>query len=119
MSAVPQSPLIGILERNITLQFSEGNDLPPITPADIEWRFAPIGGSAITISSSPDSHYIFSDDKLSLTIIVLSLDDEGVYELMGTTIAGSTSANISLDVQGSILFSMTYKTVLIAYLSQV
>ena len=100
MTPLPPSPLIGIVERNITLQFSEGNDLPPVTPADITWLFTPVDGSAIPISSNPDIKYTFSSDMLSLTITALALADEGDYELVVRTIAGNASANIILDIQG-------------------
>ena len=52
------------------------------------------------ILNSNDSHYIFSSDRRSLSIIDLSTDDTGLYTLLAVNPAGVHSDSIYLDVQG-------------------
>ena len=56
-----------------------------------------------TITSDSNVRYTFSDDMLSLTIDALVATDGGSYILEATTIAGSRSATILLDVQSTYL----------------
>ena len=102
MAAVSSSPLIGAQGTSVTLQFSISDDLPPVKLFDIVWRFTPFGSSAMQLITS-NGRYIFSDDMLSLTIGELIVSDEGSYTLEATTIAGSSSATIFLDVQSMCL----------------
>ena len=98
MAVVSSSPLIDAEGASVTLQFSISNDLPPVTSTDIVWLFTPVGSSTMQVIS-PNARYSFSDDMLSLTIGALTEMDEGSYTLEATTIAGSDSDTIFLDVQ--------------------
>ena len=102
VTAVSSSPLIGAQNTSVTLQFSVSDDLPPVTSTNIVWRFTPVGSSVMQTITS-DGRYIFSDDMLSFTIEALVATDEGSYNLEATTIAGSSSATIFLDVQSMYL----------------
>ena len=102
VTAVSSNPLIGAQNTSVTLQFSISNDLPPVTSTDVVWRFTPFGSSVMQTITS-DGRYIFSDDMLSLAIEALIATDEGSYTLEATTIAGSDSATIVLDVQSTYL----------------
>ena len=103
--AFSNSPVIGALGTTVTLQFSISDDLPPVISSGIVWQFTPVGSSAMQpITSS--GRYTFSDDMLSLTIGTLIAVDEGSYTLEATTIAGSDSATIFLDVQSTYLIKL-------------
>ena len=100
---IPDSnTLIGVLGRSVTLEFFIFEDLPPVTVNETSWQFTSSVGSstAQNITSASNVRYDFSDDMLSLTIGALTAMDEGSYTLEATTIAGSDSATITLDVQG-------------------
>ena len=97
MVGVPGNETIGVEERNVTLTFAISDDLPSVTPADIQWY---LDDSTQPITTSSDMRYTFSDDMLSLTIEQLTLTDEGLYALEATTQAGSGRGQIFLDVQG-------------------
>ena len=103
VTAVSSSPLTGTQGTSVTLQFSVSDDLPSVNSSDIVWRFTPFGSSAMQLNAS-NERYIFSDNMLSLTIGGLAVSDEGRYTLEATTIAGSSSATIFLDVQSTRLY---------------
>ena len=114
VAAVSSNSLIGAQNTSVTLQFSISNDLPPVTSTDIVWRF---GSSGMQLNTS-SGRYIFSDDMLSLTIEALIATDEGSYTLEATTIAGSDSATIILDVQSTYLNKKLFGDLLVLMANQ-
>ena len=103
VEAVSVSPVLGIKGLSTTLQFSVSADaLPPVIPANVEWRFNPISGPVVTLTQSSSVRYAFSADMLSLTITGLVSADEGTYTLIASTIAGSDSAAIHMFVRGTV-----------------
>ena len=92
---------------NITLSFEISNANPVVMSNSIIWSFTPATGSAIEINSSP--HYIFSFDRLNLTIVGVTVGDQGSYSMRATNPAGSFSASVSLTVYGKHV-SFTLKT---------
>lgn len=83
------SPIVGVVGSNITIQFNITGDIPPVNSSNIYWS---INGS--------NERFIFSADRLSLTIIELSFHDEGSYGLTATNPAGTSNNTIYLDIQG-------------------
>ena len=113
---VPVSPssLIGVLGRSVTLQFSISDDLPPVTLNEILWQFTSVRSSTVqNITSASNTRYDFSDNMLSLTIGALTAMDEGSYALEASTIAGSNSATIILDVQGILCLQIWFGQLLL------
>ena len=89
-----QENIVGLIKNDITLRFSIEDASPPILLEDIQWSF---DGAEL---QEDGEHLFFSVDRLAVTIVNLSLSDEGVYSLMATNPAGSDSATIRVDVQG-------------------
>ena len=111
---VSPSPLIGVLGRSVTLQFSISDDLPPVTSNEILWQFTSVRSSTVqNITSASNTRYDFSDNMLSLTIGALTTMDEGSYTLEASTIAGSNSATIFLVVQGILCLQIWFGQLLL------
>lgn len=62
---------------------------------EIVWSF-----DNTTITEADDSRYMFSDDRLSLTITGVQVSDGGTYTVTVTNIAGSDSAVFLVTVNG-------------------
>lgn len=62
----------------------------------IQWFFTPASGPEQEIF--PTEHYVFSPDRLTLTVITVTLADEGTYTIRASNIAGSDSDNVSITV---------------------
>ena len=88
------SPVIGVNGSSITLIFTITEDNPPVVLDEIQWLF---NGTVL----SAGNRVSFSMDRRSVTITQLQvLLDEGIYTLIATNPAGTTSASIFLNVQG-------------------
>lgn len=70
---------------------------PPVDSNDITWMF--VGADGIQ-DGSVFSNGIFSMDRTAFTIRKVEFHHEGVYIFTASNDAGSTNANVSLDVQG-------------------
>jgi netrin-G3 ligand len=104
-----KSRVIGEVNSTILLSFALYNAAPPVDISNIQWRFSadfsndPYTGSQdITDFMSRDgfSTYIFSSDKLSLSIIGINQMDEGRYYLIATNPAGTRFNYIDFIVHG-------------------
>ena len=94
------SPIVGVVGSNVTLQFNITGDIPPVNSSDIYWF---INGSSLRVNE----RFMFSTDRLSLTITDLSFHDEGSYHLTASNPAGTSNNSIYVDIQG--------KNVLLSY----
>ncbi len=75
------------------------DDSPTVLPQDTVWTF---NGDIIR----ENSYVVFSEDRLSLTLINLNTTDEGVYIVTVSNPAGSDSVNITLDIQGTCIATL-------------
>ena len=71
-----------------------------MTPSDIEWKFQDSSNEETEIL--PTVRYIFSEDKLSLTIYDIHEEDEGQFILIATNVLGQDQASIQLVVDGEL-----------------
>lgn len=94
VSLVAPSPIIGVLNKSVTIQFNITMDNPKVTPDDIEWLF---NG---TLIQEDGQKVFFSSTKLLITINNLTLSDEGVYTLIAGNPAGTDRADAFLDIKG-------------------
>ena len=90
---------IGVKGRNITFSFSITGDEPRIAPEDIKWFFM----SKEIVASTK---FMISNNKLTLTITNLTLDDEGNYTINATNIIGTGTSSLFLDVEGMMLLKI-------------
>ena len=75
--------------------------------ATIKWMFS---GNAI----STNSKYTIADNSTQLNIDIVNTSDAGIYYCQATNIAGSSTAAITLQVQG-LLFWSIYMCIMIDY----
>ena len=96
--------VVGVELRDIQLTFNISRDLPPVRVEDIQWLFQQQGESSpvVIIPGEQPGYYMFSDDRLSLTINILMLNDSGNYTVEASNIVGTGSASVFLDVQSKI-----------------
>ena len=91
--------VIGIEGTSLTLQFFIADADPPITLNNIFWSLTLLGGP-MDITNSQSPHYVFSDDKLSLTILQLTTAQGGLYTFSAANSAGVTSESILVEING-------------------
>ena len=89
----------GIEGTSLTLQFFIDNADPPITLDNIFWSLTLLGVPE-DITNSQSQHYVFSEDKLSLTILQLTAALEGEYTFSAANSAGVTSESIVVEING-------------------
>ena len=87
---------IGVEFHNRLLTVNVTRDLPKVTPSDIQWYFQRQGERHLLVSND---HYTISSDRLSLTLVNLSLNDSGNYIVEASNIVGTGIATVSLEVQ--------------------
>ena len=98
---VPPGRYIKVVGQSITLRFNISNDLPPVTLDGIQWTFESSNGSTteLTLTRTPDAHYTFSEDMLSLHVGPLTKLDRGTYTMTATNTAGIGSGSIFLEIE--------------------
>ena len=89
----------GIEGTSLTLQFFISDADPPIMLDGISWTLTSLGVSE-DITNSQDQHYVFSVDRLSLTILHLTSGQEGVYTFSAANSAGVTSQSVVVALNG-------------------
>ena len=89
----------GIEGSSLTLQFFISDADPAITLDGISWSLTSVGVSE-DITDSQSQHYVFSADKLSLTILQLTAGQEGVYTFSAANSAGVTSESVTVVLNG-------------------
>ena len=78
-------------------------DLPTVQINDIRWFFQRTGNS-VREEITPSSHFLFSNDRLTLTIFNLTTQsDNGNYTVEASNIVGTGSDTVALDVQSKLL----------------
>ena len=98
--------LVAVVNQSVVISFTVYDASPEIT--NVVWTFVNSSGySGLLYPNSNSQKYIFSSDLLSVTISFVELSDEGKYSVMVENPAGSSSAVVTVDVQG--LFSCVVK----------
>ena len=92
--------MIVLLNTSLLLSFTIYNASPPVRTNHIKWVFTSTNKSHVTISSTHDSRYKFTDDLLTLTINNVIFDDEGNYQISVFNEAGNDMANVAVIVEG-------------------
>ena len=77
----------------ISFNITEAN--PQVLSSDILWTF-----NGAEIENENETRYIFSLDRLSLTINMLMLSDEGIYRMTAFNPAGSEYDETFINVEG-------------------
>ena len=93
--------VIGVQFRDTQMTFTVTRDLPKVTQVGIRWFFTQQGVNTrreIVPGDQPD-HYVFSNDRLTLSIMLLNLSDSGTYTVEASNIVGTGSALANLNVQ--------------------
>ena len=100
---VTSSPTVALWNTSFTLTFTVTMSRPPITPSHITWEFISLSGvREILPRSNSDPHYVFSDDRRSLTLSSVRLNDTGQYILIANNDGGRALASIQIqEVQGN------------------
>ena len=91
--------LTAIEGTSVILQFFIDDADPPIMLDNIFWSLTSLGVS-MDITNSQSPHFVFSEDKLSLTILQLTAAQEGRYTFSAANSAGVTSESIVLEING-------------------
>lgn len=90
-------------DRETTLDFSITGASPDVEPADIEWHFESNHlNLSVVLNATDNDHYYFSENRRSLTIFNLTINDTGRYLLIARNPAGVQSGFIDLNIQGDI-----------------
>ena len=93
--------VLGVVNRSAMLGFRIERASPEVDIANIRWTITSSTDNSIEdITTSTDDRLIFSMDLLTLTIVNITNDDEGVYTLIATNPAGRMSAIVNLSVEG-------------------
>ena len=91
--------VIGVEFRDVELTFNISHDLPSVEIEDIRWYFQ----QKKNITHRPienNHHYQFSEDKLTLKLVNLSLlFDTGFYIVEASNIVGTGRDSVYLDIQ--------------------
>ena len=101
-----QGRIVGILEMNVTLSFTNVDAYPEVRTENIQWTFSNLNGSSFDIpTNSVTTNFsiltgVFSGHRLSLTLSGLTSDFEGMYTMTATNEAGSDSATVELVIEG-------------------
>lgn len=98
ITALTNSPALGIEGQSIVLEFLITNDDPLVSVGNIRWNFTAFN-TPEDITDSNSVHYVLSNDSLSLTIIQLTTAQIGLYTLIATNEAGERSNSIRLTLQ--------------------
>ena len=100
---------------NVTFMFSLSKDDPPVETQDIEWFFIFNSFNMRTvITNSANDRYNFSPNRLSLTIVGITLADQGQYILEATNAAGTRSNSSILSVVGKCIMQFPRKQLITA-----
>ena len=87
--------------RRTTLNFAITQASPEVMPENIEWIFeSECLGKTDVVNTSENGHYNFSQDRHSLTILNLTINDAGSYTLRATNPAGINSTALLLEIEG-------------------
>ena len=100
---VTSSPTVALWNTSFTLTFTVTVSRPPITPNHITWEFISLSGvREVLPGSNSDPHYVFSEDRRSLTLSSVRLNDTGQYILIANNDGGRAIASIQIqEVQGN------------------
>ena len=98
--------VIGVEFRDVELTFNISRDLPSVIIEDIQWFFQE--KQNITARQIVNNyHYKFSDDKLTLKLVNLSLLlDTGFYIFEASNIVGTGRDSVYLDIQSKNEFNI-------------
>ena len=101
-----QGRIAGVLETSVTLSFTILDAYPEVQTENIQWTFSNLNGSSFDIpTNSVSTNFsiltgVFSGHRLSLTLLGLTSDFEGMYTMTATNEAGSDSAVVELVIEG-------------------
>ena len=97
------SSLLGVVYRNITINFTILRASPEVLLDNIRWTFTNTSGITTDITTTMTSgiNHMFTSDLLQLTITNISRMDEGNYTLTATNPAGVNSGTAVLSVEGN------------------
>ena len=88
--------IVGVEFNNIQMTFTVSRDLPLVD--NIRWfRYTQRDSNRLEILE--EERYMFSEDRLTLTIQSLNLSDSGIYTMEASNIVGTGNASVTLDVQ--------------------
>ena len=95
------SELLGVVYRNVSIQFTITRASPEVTLNNIRWTFTPTNGPISDITNkSVSGKAIFNEALTRLDISNISMEDEGLYTLTATNPAGVRSATVNISVEG-------------------
>ena len=86
----------GLLHESVTISFTIINDFPKVKVYNIQWQVKPLGHEIFNSINSE----LLSEDRLSLTISNVQLNNRGLYKISAQNEAGIGEATIVLDVYG-------------------
>ena len=99
MTTPNDTTVTGIEGTSLTLQFFIDDADPPITLDNIFWSLTSLGVPE-DITNSESQHFVFSEDKLSLTILHLTAAQQGTYTFSAVNSAGVISESIVVELNG-------------------
>ena len=106
VSAATPSPSVALWGRRFELTFII-TGFPTITPDNITWEFLPDSERDLETLSSSDRH-MFSDNRHSLTLNPVRLEDAGRYRLTAINNGGTATAYIDISVLGKFILKYIY-----------
>ena len=83
------------------LGFQIINASPPVTPDNIRWFFQPLNDTLLKVEIVDDGvTYMFTSDRLYLTVMNVSNEVEGTYTIEVQNEAGMDSERVILFIEG-------------------
>lgn len=91
---------VGVVNRSVNITFLINDAFPLVKVDSIQWHFN--YSSLLNNGSIPvtDDH-VFTPDLLTLTITNIQHSDRGPYSLTATNEAGTSTAQVYLEVEGN------------------
>ena len=85
----------------MVLGFQIVNASPPVTPDNTRWFFQPLNDTLPKVEIVDDGvTYVFTSDRLNLTVMNISNEVEGTYAIEVQNEAGMDSGRVTIVIEG-------------------
>ena len=93
--------VLGLNGESVVLRFQIVKASPPVTPDNTRWFFQPLNDTLPKVEIVDDGvTYMFTSDRLNLTVMNVSNEVEGTYTIEVQNEAGMDSERVILFIEG-------------------